>query len=156
MTYRDWKSVYVDKTRTLADVVAKTQIANRPQVTDNNAKNERILAKLEETRAELHVKGQIVYPPPKFDLSKFTFDIEHAQGGKHPHNVTEEDARNFIENAYFAIYSLKAESYNYYGKGGGAFVQPNHKKIRTAFKSDEYNPKIQRLIEVFENEIGKT
>ncbi len=108
---------------------SRAQIANKPQVTDNNAKNERILAKLEETRAELHFKGQIVYPPPKFDLSKFTFDIEHAQGGRHPHNVTEEDARNFIENAYFAIYSLKAESYNDYGKGGGAFVQPNHKKI---------------------------
>lgn len=88
MKYADWKSVYVDKTWTLEDVVAKAQIDTRSQGTDNNAKNERILEKLEETRAELHVKGQIVYPPPKFDLSKFTFDIEHAQGGKHPHNVT--------------------------------------------------------------------
>ena len=141
MTYADWKGRYVEKDKTQND---SKQINGY----------EKIRAKLEETRSEVGLKGQILYPPPKFNFDSFVFDIEHARGGKHPHDVSEEEARQFIQEAYFAIYALKAGSYNYYGKNGGVFVQPRNKTIRTAFKAAEYNPKIQKLIEVFENEIG--
>ena len=110
---------------------------------------------LEKTREELKLKGKIAYPPPKVDITNFSVDIEHARGGKHPHDVTEGEARRFVKEAYFVIAARNGQSLNYYGKEGGAFVRLDLKSIRTAFKSDEFNPKIKRLIEVYENEINK-
>ena len=63
---------------------------------------------MEETRSEVGLKGQILYPPPKFNFDSFVFDIEHARGGKHPHDVSKEEARRFIQEAYFVIYAIKA------------------------------------------------
>ena len=40
---------------------------------------------------------------------------------------------------------------NYFGRNGAAYVQLGKKKIRTAFKAEEYNPKFQKMIEVYEN-----
>ena len=62
-----------------------------------------IRAILEAVRAEQKIKGELIYPPPELDFSEFTFDAEHTQGDKHPHDVTEEEARRFIKEAYFAI-----------------------------------------------------
>lgn len=95
-----------------------------------------------------------MYPPPKEDFSNFTFDAEHTQGDKHPHDVTEEEARRFINEAYFAIAKNGTNSYNFWGKEDAAYVQPNLKRIRTAFKSEEYAPPYRKLIEVYENANG--
>ena len=103
---------------------------------------------------EYNIKGVLAYPPPKLDLSGYVFDAEHTQGDKHPHNVTEREARNFIKNAYFAIIKYNGTSYNYYGEEGAAFVRTDLKTIRTAFKSQEYDSKIKKLIEVLKNEYG--
>ena len=113
---------------------------------------DKIHAKLEETRAKLKIKGEIKCPPPKLDFSDFTFDAAHTQGDKHPHDVTEEEAHRFLENAYFAIYFSGNNSMNYFGHEGAAYVQLGKKKFRTAFKTDEYNPKFKKMIEVYENE----
>ena len=98
------------------------------------------------------IKGKLEYPPPQFDLSEYKFDAEHTQGDKHPHNVTEKEARRFINDAYFAIHFAANNSMNYFGKEGASYVQLGKKKIRTAFKAEEYNPKFRKLIEVYENE----
>ena len=103
---------------------------------------------------ENRVKGELIYPLPEMDFSGFAFDAEHTQGDKHPHNVTEEEARKFIGDAYFAIAKRGAKSYNFWGKEGAAYVQPNLKRIRTAFKSEEYAPPYRKLIEVYENAVG--
>ncbi|MBQ9487755.1 MAG: minor capsid protein [Selenomonadaceae bacterium] len=135
MTYRDWKAVYIDKTRTLEDW-----------------RTEKIKSSLQSIMLENRIRGEIVYPPPKLDVSKFKFDAEHTQGDKHPHNVTEEEARRFVSNAYFTIVKYNGNSYNYYGREGAAFVRMDLQTIRTAFKSDEYDEKVKKLIGVFENE----
>ena len=111
-----------------------------------------IRAKLESVKSELKIKGELIYPPPRFDLSTFKFDEIHTQGDKHPHAVTEQEARQFIEDAYFAIVRYNGNSYNYYGKNGASFVRMDLKTIRTAFKSVEYDDNIQPLMEVFEDE----
>ena len=110
-----------------------------------------IRAKLEETKTELKIKGELIYPPPKMDLSGFVFDAAHTQGDKHPHDVTETEARKFITDAYFAIHFKGNNSMNYFGRNGAAYVQLGKKKIRTAFKAAEYNPKFKKMIEVYEN-----
>lgn len=111
-----------------------------------------IRAKLEAAKAELKIKGELVYPPPKLDLSTFVFDAAHTQGDKHPHDVTEQEARKFIEDAYFLLVRYKGNSHNYYGEEGAAFIRMDLQTIRTAFKAAEYDDKIKKLIEVYENE----
>ena len=113
-----------------------------------------VRSKLETAKAELKIKGELIYPPPKMDLSDFAFDAAHTQGDKHPHNVTEQDARKFIAEAYFAILKYNGNSVNYYGKNGAAFVRKDLQTIRTAFKAIEYDEKVKKMIEVYENEFG--
>ena len=118
---------------------------------DNFTSNEAaIRGKLEAVKSELKIKGELIYPPPKIDLSAFKFDAAHTQGDKHPH--AEQEARQFVADAYFAIYFEPNNSYNYFGKKGAAYVQTGKKKIRTAFKSVEYNPKFKQVIENAEND----
>lgn len=120
---------------------------SKPRVIDETA----IRAKLEAVKTESEIKGELRYPPPKFDLTGFAFDAVHTQGDRHPHNVTEAEARRFVDEAYFAIIRYNGKSYNYYGKDGAAFVRLDLKTIRTAFKADEYDDKIKRLLEVFDD-----
>ncbi len=138
MRYADYKAVYLDRT-----------------VTFEQWRSEKIKTVLQVAMIENKIKGELEYPPPKMDLSEYKFDAEHTQGDKHPHAVTEEEARQFIEDAYFMIKKWNGKSYNYYGREGAAFVLIGLKTIRTAFKREEYDLKIQRLIEVYENEYKK-
>ena len=110
-----------------------------------------IRTKLEAIKSELKIKGELVYPAPVMDFSDFIFDAEHTQGDKHPHNVSEEEARKFITEAYFALYLKKNNSYNFWGRNGATYVQMGKKKLRTSFKSDEFAPPYKKMIEVFEN-----
>ena len=110
-----------------------------------------IRAKLEETMAKLKLKGELIYPLPKMDFSGFHFDAEHTQGDKHPHDVTEEEARQFIDKAYFLIKRYNGNSYNYYGKYGATFARMDLETLRTSFKAEEYDDNIQKLIEAYEN-----
>ena len=96
----------------------------------------------------------MLYPPPKLDLLAFVFDAVHTQGDRHPHDVTEAEARRFVEEAYFAISLPKIDSVNFFGKDGVTYVRPRQKVIRTSFKREEYNPKFRKLVEVYENEIA--
>ena len=79
------------------------------------------------------------------------FDAVHTQGDRHPHDVTEAEARRFVEEAYFAISRYNGKGYNYYGKEGAAFVRLDLGTIRTAFKADEYDDNIKQLLEAFDN-----
>jgi len=128
-----------------------TNPSDNPQQSD---RDEKIKSALQTKMAELKLKGEIIFPPPELDFSDFTFDVAHTQGDKHPHDVTEEEARKFITEAYFAIEKRGANSYNFWGKEGATYVQPNLKRIRTAFKAEEYAPPYHELIEVYENALG--
>ena len=110
-----------------------------------------VKAELQRAMSENKIKGELIYPPPIMDLSRFIFDAAHTQGDKHPHDVSEQEARKFIDEAYFAIHKKGTNSYNYWGKEGAAYVQPGLKRIRTAFKAQEYAPPYKKLIEVYEN-----
>ncbi len=114
------------------------------------AADDKIKRTLQETMAASKIKGELKYPPPKMDLTSFKFDAVHTQGDKHPHDVTEEEARRFIDEAYFAIHFKGNDSMNYFGREGAAYVQLGKKKIRTAFKAEEYNPKFKQMVEDYE------
>ena len=82
------------------------------------------------------------------------FDATHTQGDRHPHDVTEAEARRFVAEAYFALHFKPNNSVNFFGKDGATYVRPRQKVIRTSFKREEYNPKFRKLVEVYENEIA--
>ena len=113
-----------------------------------------VKTELQRAMTENKIKGELIYPPPIMDLTHFVFDAEHTQGDRHPHDVSEQEARKFIDEAYFAIRKKGTNSYNYWSKEGAAYVQPNLKRIRTAFKAEEYAPPYKKLIEVYENADG--
>ena len=75
---------------------------------------------------------------------EYVFDAVHTQGDEHPHDVTEEEARKFIAEAY------NGDSVNYFAKEGASYVRKDIQTIRTAFKSKEYDEKIRKLMKVFE------
>ena len=133
MTYSEYKKVYIERKQTL-----------------ENWRNNYVQSYLQAAMIEHKIKGEAVYPPPIINLSEYRFDAAHTQGDKPPHDVTEEEARKFIEEAYFTIKTWGGVSWNYYSKAGASFVRTDLKTIRTAFKAEEYDSKIQKLIEVFE------
>ena len=114
-------------------------------------KEEEIKVALQTAMSKNKIKGELRYPLPIMDLTTFKFDAAHTQGDKHPHDVTETEARRFINEAYFAIFFKGNNSVNYFGREGAAYVQTGKKKIRTAFKAEEYNSKFKEMIEVYEN-----
>lgn len=173
MNYADFKTVYVDKTATLkawqitraagarltlsaeglksagADgTISAGTGANRTPEAPVQSGDERIRQALQATMTEYRIKGELAYPPPSLDVTNFKFDAEHTQGDKHPHDVTEEEARRFIAEAYFAIIR-NTNSVNYFSEAGAAYVRTDMKKIRTAFKKEEYAPPYKKMIEVY-------
>lgn len=144
----------------VSPVVSPKPVPNNPEPTKEPESDDQFVfdiqrfgvkEDLQTAMRENRIKGELMYPPPKEDFSNFTFDAEHTQGDKHPHNVTEEEARKFIDDAYFAIVKYNGNSYNYYGKEGATFARLDLKTLRTAFKSEEYDGNIKKLIEVYEN-----
>ena len=112
-----------------------------------------VKAELQRAMSENKIKRELIYPPPIMDLRRFIFDAAHTQGDKHPHDVTEQEARKFIDEARFVIARYGGNSYNYYGSQGAAFVRMDLQTIRTAFKAEEYDEKIRKLLAVIENEL---
>lgn len=91
------------------------------------------------------IRGELSINPRKIDLSTLSFDSEHAnqQSG---HNVTEQEAKEFIENAKATLTRWNGKFVNYYSEAGAAYVDTETNTIRTAFKSGEFDPMTKSLM----------
>lgn len=96
---------------------------------------------------EAGLKGKINMRPTKIDLSKVTLDSTHINKERN-HNVTLEEAKMFIQNARFSETVWKGKFERYYSKDGVAYVNKNNLKIRTAYKPDEFSPRVKKVMEV--------
>lgn len=127
----------------------------RPNSFKNAEENVIIKEKLNKIMRETRVLGELAYPPPSYDLSEFSFDGNHINDER-SHNVTEAEVKDFIRNAKFVIYRNDGNSVNFFSDNGSAYVRLDMKKIRTAFKREQFDPRYRKMLEVVEHETRKT
>ena len=100
---------------------------------------------------ETGIYGSPRVPALRIDATEFSFDNEHIS--KRKHLATEEEAKSYIENAYF---SLTRRFYdgtiftNFYNADGAAYVSREEKTIRTAFKREEFDPTTLEAVKAYE------
>ncbi len=96
---------------------------------------------------ELGIKGEIHLIPNQIDLAGFLFDDKHINKER-THNVTLKDAESYVRDATVSIITWKGRFEKYISEHGATYVDKENKIIRTAFSSDEFDGKIQKMLEV--------
>lgn len=93
------------------------------------------------------LRGVIHTTPVKIDMDLLSFDDEHINKQRE-HGVTFEEAKSYIRNAVVSETVWKGRFERYYSLNGVAYVNKNNLQIRTAFKPEQYNKTVQRVMEV--------
>ena len=83
------------------------------------------------------------------DVDTLSFDDIHINSER-VHKVTEEEAKSFIKNAGFKMTVRDGTYDNYFSSLGAAYVRLKDNLIRTAYKSDEYDSRTKKMMEVYE------
>ena len=96
---------------------------------------------------ELGFRGKINLEPSKVDFEKLSFDSEHINDERR-HEVTFDEAKDFIRRASFSETVWKGQFERYYSEDGAAYVRTSDAFIRTAFKREEYSDNILKALEV--------
>ena len=97
------------------------------------------------------LRGEINLKPQIPDVSKLSFD-EHHVNQERQHNVTEAEAKSYIQNAVFSTTKWRGKFTNYYSDEGAAFVDNEAQYIRTAFRKEQYDEAATAAMEVLKRE----
>lgn len=116
------------------------------KILEESVINDKIEADMKATglRGEINLKPQIP------DVSKISFD-EHHVNQERQHNVTEAEAKSYIQNAVFSTTKWKGKFTNYYSDEGAAFVDNETQRIRTAFRKEQYDKAAMAAMEVLKH-----
>ena len=93
------------------------------------------------------LRGEINLKPEIPDVSKLSFDEYHINQERQ-HNVTELEAKRYIQNAVFSTTKWNGKFTNYYSDEGAAFVDNEAQHIKTAFKKEQYDEAATAAMEV--------
>ena len=96
---------------------------------------------------ELGFRGKINLELSKVDFEKLSFDSEHINDERQ-HEVTFDEAKDFIRRASFSETVWKGQFERYYSEDGAAYVRTSDAFIRTAFKREEYSDNILKALEI--------
>lgn len=96
------------------------------------------------------LRGEINLKPQIPDVSKLSFDDHHVNQERQ-HDVTEAEAKNYIQNAVFSTTKWKGKFTNYYSDEGAAFVDNETQHIRTAFRKEQYDKAAMAAMEVLKH-----
>ena len=91
---------------------------------------------------------EIHIPPQEIDVSALSIDTAHIKS--RGHGVSLEEAASFVTDAEVSISRWGGQFENYYSKSGATYVDAKTNTIRTAFRSDEYDDRIKKMMEVLE------
>lgn len=80
-------------------------------------------------------------------MDMLSFDEEHINNQR-KHNVSFDEAKAFIENALISETVWKGRFERYYSLDGVAYVNKNNLQIRTAYKPEQFNKTVQKVMEV--------
>lgn len=123
----------VERTRIIAD-----KLRNKVAYSGENA-----IIKLAKGH---NIRGEVSVNYEKFDVSKFAFDDAHINKER-LHNVTREEAEQFIKESKVLMTRWKGESLCYMGPVGMTYVNLKDKIIKTSFRRVEYDPETLKFIE---------
>lgn len=113
---------------------------------EQKQRNDKIKAEIK----SIGMKGEIeLSPKNRIDISDFSFDDKHINTER-MHKVSRDEAERFIREADISFTRWEGRFVNYYGPNGAAFLDVEKKNIRTAFRKDEYDPRVQKMREVLE------
>lgn len=103
-----------------------------------------------EIKRILHKPNSVVHLQKiPIDCDELSIDIIHINKERN-HNVTESEAKSFIDNAYFSVSVWDGRFERYYSKLGATYVDMEGKEIRTAFKAKEFDDITKSLIKEYE------
>nr|DAZ09738.1 MAG TPA: minor capsid protein [Caudoviricetes sp.] len=111
------------------------------------AKNDKIISEMKETG----MRGEINLKPNIPDTKELSFDDTHINGERQ-HEVTEKEAKEYIENARFSVTKWNGKYTNYFSDDGAAYVDNEKRHIRTAFKKGQYDDATRKAMEVLKRE----
>ena len=126
-----------------------TPTKTEQKILEESVINDKIKADMKATG----LRGEINLKPEIPDVSKLSFDEYHINQERQ-HNVTELEAKSYIQNAVFSTTKWKGKFTNYYSCEGAAFVDNEAQHIKTAFKKEQYDEKVTAAMEVLKN--GRT
>ena len=94
------------------------------------------------------MRGKIDLHPVIPDVHELSFDDKHINEQR-KHNVSEEEAKRFIQNAKFSTTKWNGRFTNYYSDEGSAFVDNETNNVKTAFKEEQYDDSARKAMEVY-------
>lgn len=111
------------------------------------AKNDKIISEMKEAG----MRGEINLKPNIPDTKELSFDDTHINGERQ-HEVTEKEAKEYIENVRFSVTKWNGKYTNYFSDDGAAYVDNEKRHIRTAFKKGQYDDATRKAMEVLKRE----
>lgn len=96
------------------------------------------------------IKGELSFAPPKINIDSLSFDNGHINKER-LHNVSEKEAKEFIKKAKLSAVAWKGERIHYFSMDGVVYVDTKNNIIRTAFKKEQFDQNILKMIEVLKN-----
>lgn len=109
---------------------------------DTNAYN-----KIIEKAGELNIKGKPVKNIERVDLSEYSFNAKHINLER-MHGVMREEAQEYVKSSVAAFSRWNGDVTVYISKIGAAVVNHRNKIVSTAYRTEEYDDKFNRLLEV--------
>lgn len=99
------------------------------------------------------IRGKVNLTPTAIDFRKLSFDDIHINKER-SHNVTEQEAKEFIQNAKISVTTWKGRFENYFSPNGATYVDLVNQSIRTAYSKSEFDDVTRKVLEVL-NKYGK-
>lgn len=97
----------------------------------------------------LQKTAQIHLTPKEIDVDALSFDDKHINAERH-HNITEAQAKRYIQNAVFSATVWGGQYERYYASEGVVYVNIGTNSIRTAYGKEEFDDSLKKLVKEME------
>lgn len=103
--------------------------------------------KLIDKAGSLNIKGKPVKRINRIDLTEYDFKDSHINSER-VHQVTKELAQQYVNESVAAYRRWNGDVTVYISPSGAAVVNHKNKTVSTAYRSEEYDEKMNKLLEV--------
>ncbi len=111
------------------------------------SQNDAIIIEKIRAAGNLPKTAKIHLTPTPIDADSLGFDDKHINGESH-HNVTKEEALQWVKNAKISATVWGGQYERYYSLEGASYVNIERHYIRTAYKKKQFDDNMQAIMEV--------
>lgn len=97
------------------------------------------------------IKGKIHIPSQIVETKSFSYNEEHINKERN-HKVNSDEARSYIKDSLISITQWKGRRVVYYSEKGAVCIDLQTKKIVTAYKPEEFDEKVKKILEVIKED----